>query len=268
MKTAFIGGGVMAEAMLGRAIAEGTITPAEVCVAEPVEARRSYLAEHYDVSTTADNRAAAAEAGLVVLAVKPQQLGSVFDALSGRLSESQTVLSIVAGASIASLTSGLAHSHVVRVMPNTPARIGAGVSIWTATPTVSEAARKAAAALLSAMGTQLEVEHESYLDMATAVSGSGPAYVFAFIEALTDAAVYLGIPREMSHTLVLETVLGSAALAKETGEHPGLLREAVTSAGGTTAEALLALDRGGFRAAIMDAVVAAYRRAQTLDQGR
>ena len=151
-------------------------------------------------------------------------------------------------------------------MPNTPAQIGSGISVWTATAEVDESIREAAAALLGAMGQQVYVADEGYLDMATAVSGSGPAYVFSFMEALTEAAVYLGLPREISRALVVETVLGSALLVKKTGQHPGLLREMVTSPGGTTAEALLALEEGGFRASIVGAVVAAYEKAQALGE--
>jgi pyrroline-5-carboxylate reductase len=264
VKTVFIGGGVMAEAMINRAIGQGALTTTDICVAEPISERRGLLAERYAVSISAENRPAIENAELVVLSVKPQHLNGVFDDVGGRLSPRQTVLSIVAGASLASLTSGLDHQQVIRVMPNTPARVGAGMSVWTATPQVSDAAREAAASLLSTMGTQLYVAKEEYLDMATAVSGSGPAYIYLFMEALTDSAVHLGIPRDMARTLVLETVLGSATLAKETGEHPTLLREMVTSPGGTTAEALLVLESGGFRATIMEAVNAAHQKAQAL----
>ena len=254
----------MAEAMISRAIAQGVLSAGEICVSEPIAERRNLLAERYSVSTAEENRPAVTDAQMVVLSVKPQHLPPVFHELGGRLNPDQTVLSIVAGASIASLTRGLDHMQVVRVMPNTPARVGAGISVWTASDSVRPEARQAAAKLLEALGRQVFVASEAYLDMATAVSGSGPAYVFAFMEAMIDAAVNLGLPQDMAQKLVLETVLGSAALAKETGEHPTLLREMVTSPGGTTAKALLVLERHGFRAAIMEAVVAAYQKAQAL----
>ena len=149
-------------------------------------------------------------------------------------------------------------------MPNTPAQVGAGVSVWTATELVTSKARAHAAALLGAMGQEYYVTDESFLDMATAVSGSGPGYVFAFIESLTDAAVQLGIPHEMAASMVLETVYGSALLAKESGERPAVLRERVTSPGGTTAEGLRALEQGRFRTVVMDAVTAAHAKAQAL----
>jgi len=264
MKTSFIGGGVMAEAIMSRAITQGVLHAAGVCVAEPVAERRTLLADRYGVATSQDNLAAACGARLIVLAVKPKHLPAVFANLAGKLSPEQTVLSIVAGATLAGLTIGLAHRLVVRVMPNTPARAGEGMSVWTATPEVGAEARHAATALLAAMGTHLYVDDEAVLDMATAVSGSGPAYVFGFMEALADAAVDLGIPREMAQMLVLQTVLGSAVLAKATGEDPALLREKVTSPGGTTAEALKALEQAGFRDIIKDAVRAAYAKAQAL----
>ncbi len=264
MRTAFIGGGVMAEAMISRAIAQGIAEPGQVTVAEPVASRRQELAERYGVNVTPDNPPALDGAGLVVLSVKPQHLGDVLADLRGRLAEDQTALSIVAGATIATLATGLGHQRVIRVMPNTPARIGAGISVWTATARVDGPAREAAAALLEALGRQLYVEDEAYLDMATAVSGSGPAYTYSFMESLIESAVHVGIPHEMARTLVVETVLGSALLAKETGEQLGQLREMVTSPGGTTAEGLLALRRGGFRASIMDAVATAYEKAKSL----
>ena len=254
----------MAEAMVGRALALGTLTAEETWVADPVAERRRTLEGQYAVATTADNLAAARGVEMVVLAVKPQHLGKVFAELRGQLGASQTVLSIVAGTPIAALTSGLDHQQVIRVMPNTPARVGRGVSVWTATATVGEAARGFAGSLLDALGMQWYVEDEGYLDMATALSGSGPAYVFAFLEALADAGVHLGIPREMAMSMALETVLGSAALVKETGEHPALLREMVTSPGGTTAAALLVLERLAFRATVMEAVEAAYQKAREL----
>ena len=266
MKTAFIGGGVMAEAMVSRAIAQGVLTPADIAVAEPIKERREALSRQYGVEVTATNAPAVAGAELVVLAVKPQHLEEVLGDLRGHLTSKQTVLSIVAGAALQTITTGLGHRQAIRVMPNTPARVGAGVSVWTATPSVGASARKAATGLLEAMGQQLYVADESYLDMATAVSGSGPAYVFSFMEAMADAAVCLGIPRDMARTLVVETVLGSALLAKETGQHLTLLRETVTSPGGTTAEALRALEQGGFRASLMEAVLAAYDKAQALGE--
>ncbi len=266
MQTAFVGGGIMAEAMIARAIAEDVFTARDVWAAEPMESRRSYLARTYGVSTTASNSQAVHGAALVVLSVKPQHLPHVFHDLNGKLTADQTVLSIVAGVSIQKLVEGLMHEPVIRVMPNTPARIGAGMSVWTATAGVSQETKETAAALLRAMGQEWYVPDETYLDMATALSGSGPAYVFAFIEALTEAGVYLGMPRDMATMLAVETVAGSGLLAKETREHPAILREMVTSPGGTTAEGLRELERGKLRSVVMEAVAAAFKKAKALGE--
>ena len=264
MRTAFIGGGVMAEAMLSRAIAQHVLAPGDVCVAEPIEARAHALAKTYGISTVSANLEAASGASMIVLAVKPQHMPAVLHDLRARLDEGQTALSIAAGITIDTLVNGLSHGMVVRVMPNTPAQVGAGVSVWTATELVTSGAKAYAATLLGAMGREFYVTDESFLDMATAVSGSGPGYVFAFIESLTDAAVQLGIPRAMAASMVLETVYGSTLLAKESGEHPAVLRERVTSPGGTTSEGLRALEQGRFRTVVMDAVAAAHAKAQAL----
>lgn len=264
MRTTFIGGGVMAEAMLGRALSEHIVTAADVSIAEPIADRRDYLAKTHAVAVTANNAEAVGAAGLIVVAVKPQHFAAAAKEIGDALNAKQTVLSIIAGLTIDTIQKALNHKSVIRVMPNTPAQIGAGMSVWTATPEVPPAARDAAQALLGVLGKEWYVGDEHYLDMATAVSGSGPAYVFAFIESLIEAGVYLGMPRDMAHTLAVQTVLGSAQLAGETGENPALLRERVTSPGGTTAEALRALEQRGFRATVSDAVAAAYRKAREL----
>ncbi len=264
MRTTFIGGGVMAEAMLGRALAERIVAAGDVCVAEPVADRREYLAETYSVAVTASNTEAVEGAGMVVVAVKPQHFAAAANEFCDALNKTQTVLSIIAGLTVSTITKTLDHQAVIRVMPNTPAQIGAGMSVWTATDDVPTDARDAAQALLRVLGKEWYVADERYLDMATALSGSGPAYVFAFIESLIEAGVHLGMPRDMAHTLALQTVLGSAQLANETGEEPSLLRERVTSPGGTTAEALKALEQRGFKATMLEAVVAAHRKALEL----
>lgn len=267
MRAGFIGGGVMAEAMLGRALAAGLCAPGEAAVGEPIAERRAALAERYGVTTHADNAPAAQGAKIVVIAVKPQHIGGVYADLRGALSAEQTVLSIAAGVPLQALADGLAHTRIVRAMPNTPAQIGAGVSVWTATADTPDEAQGAAAALLAALGREIRVESEEHLDVATALSGSGPAYVFAFIEALTEAGVSLGMARETARTLAVETTLGSAALARESGESPAVLRERVTSPGGTTAAALRELERAGFKSGVMEAAGAAFRRARELGGG-
>ena len=261
---AFIGGGVMAEAMVSRALARGSLDAARVSVAEPLEERRDHLRETYGVVVTPDNAAAVEGAELVVLAVKPQSFAEVAAALRGRLTPAQTVLSIMAGVPIAAIADGLGQEAVIRAMPNTPARIGAGFSVWSAAPAAGEAARARAAELLGALGEHLYAADEAMVDKATAVSGSGPAYLFRFVEALTDSAQGLGFDAADAQRLAVRTALGAAQLAAQAPEPPATLREMVTSKGGTTEAALAVLEARGFGALMDDAVQAAYRRALEL----
>ena len=266
MKLAFIGGGKRAEAIIRGALAGGLAAPGGIAVGEPVASRRDYLAGELGVSATADNLAAAAGADLVTLAVKPQDLRAVLGELRGHL-DHQAVLSIVAGARMATLLEGLGHRAIVRVMPNTPAQVGCGMTLWVCSPSVTQGQRDLTRALLAAVGEEICVADEKYMDMATALSASGPAYVFLLIEAMIDAGVYVGMPRDMARTLALQTVLGSVRLAMETGGHPAELKDMVVSPGGTTAEALRALEERGVPAAIVAAVDAAYQKSVRLGQG-
>ena len=183
--------------------------------------RREYLSGRYGTRAVTDNHSAIDGADIVVIAVKPQQLSEVLEELSGNLNESQSLLSIVAGASMQSVAEGANHAAVIRVMPNTPAQVGQGMTVWTASPEVPESHREAAGEIFDSLGIATYVAEEKYLDMATALSASGPAYVFLFLESLIDAGVYMGLPREMAQTLALQTIEGSAALARESGEAPG-----------------------------------------------
>ena len=205
------------------------------------------LQERYGVFADTSNPRAAEKGDIVVLSVKPQNLSEVLAQLDGILRQEQAVLSIVAGARMSTIVEGLGHPSVIRVMPNTPAQIGEGMSLWTCSPQVEGEARHMARSLLKTMGEEIYVSDEKYLDMATALSASGPAYVFLFIESLIDAGVYLGLPRDMARTLTLQTVLGSAKLVRETGRHPAELKDMVSSPGGTTVEALLSLEEDSFR---------------------
>lgn len=261
---AFVGGGVMGEAILKALLEKGLTSPDQVAIAEPVAARRKTLEAAYAVRTTAGAPEAVPGAGTVVLSIKPQNLPEVMAALKPALRADQLVLSIIAGATLGTLTQGLGHEAVVRVMPNTPAQIGEGMSVWIATEAVNEPSRVRAATLLAALGQELQVEQEHYLDMATALSGSGPAYVFLFIEALIDAGVHIGMPRDMAERLSLQTVLGSARFAQAAGQHPAVLRNMVTSPGGTTTEGVLRLEEGAIRALVTRAVEAAYQKSQAL----
>ena len=266
MKIAFVGGGNMGEAMLSAVLDKGLSTPEAISVSDIKEPRRQHLGQKYGVAVTGSNQLAVEKADVVVLAVKPQNLAEVMAELSGQLKSSQLVLSIIAGARINTICQGLNHNCVVRVMPNTPAQIGLGMSVWTATAEVTEQQKGWASSILGAMGKEICVDDEQYLDMATAVSGSGPAYVFLFIESLVDAAVGIGLPRDMAQELVLQTLLGSGQFLQRSGKPPDELRRMVTSPGGTTAEAIAQFEKGRFSELVMRAVSAAYNRARELGE--
>lgn len=266
MKLAFIGGGTMAEAIIGGVLSAKLARPEDICVGEPISDRGQYLNGQYGVLTTQDNLKAADGADLVVLAIKPQELETVSRQIKGKLGPQQVGLSIIAGAKLATLTEDLGHNAVVRVMPNMPAQIGQGMSLWTATKDVSDAHREMAQSILTTVGREIYVDDEKYLDMATALSASGPAYVFLFIEALIDAGVYVGLPRDMARTLALQMVYGSTKLVMDTGKHPAELKDLVVSPGGTTAEGVQVLEQAGVPAAIVNAVNAAYLKSIKLGQ--
>lgn len=265
MKLAFIGGGVMAEAIIGGALAAKLTSPQDIAVGEPIGARREYLTQTHGVETFADNSDAIDGAALVILAVKPQSLSEVLRSVGSSLNHTQTLASIVAGATMDTLLGGLmGQGAVIRIMPNTPAQIGAGMSVWTATNAVSQEIRDAVRNILRTLGDEVYVPDEKLIDMSTALSASGPAYVFLFIEALIDAGVYLGMARDMARRLALQTVLGSAQLVQETGQHPAELKDMVTSPGGTTIAALRSMESEGFRAAVLEGVISAYEKSQEL----
>ena len=202
----------------------------------------------------------------MLFAIKPQMLGRVGREIGPHLHRGQLVLSVIAGATTAALTGTLGHDQVIRAMPNTPARLGKGMTVWYATPETTAEQREQAAALLGALGAQLEVDDEKFVAMATAVSGTGPTYVFLVMEALIDAAVHLGFPRHVAHDLVIETLEGSTLFAKQSGMHPAELRNMVTSPGGTSAAALHELESGRLRTVLSEAVWAAYRRTVELGE--
>jgi pyrroline-5-carboxylate reductase len=260
-----IGAGVMAEAMLSGLLAQELVGASDVTCSHPRSERRLALEREHGVVVTDSNRAAAADADVVLLAVKPPMLAGVMTELGGSLQGDQLVLSIIAGASTRALVDGLQHDAVVRCMPNTPAQIGQGVSVWFATEHVDDAGKAKTRAMLSALGREFEVHDERQVAMATAVSGTGPTYIFLFIEALTDAAVHLGFPRHVARELVLDTMQGSAAFALHSGRHVAELRDMVTSPGGTSAEALYQLEKGRLRTVVSDAVWAAFERTLRLE---
>lgn len=263
-KIAFIGSGAMGEAMIKGMLAQELVRPDQITAADPVEARRQAMARDYAVNTTADNQEAVDRAGVVVLSIKPQVLGKVLPILGGKLQRDALVLSIIAGAPISALASGLGHDRIVRTMPNTPAQVGKGMTVWTATPAVSEAQRQETRLILGALGEEIAVEDESYLDAATGLSGSGPGFVFLLLEALIDAGVQIGFSRADAQKMVLQTVEGSVALVRSSGLHPADLKNRVTSPAGTTAAGLYELEAAGVRAALIRAVAAAHARSREL----
>ncbi len=267
-RIAFIGSGAMAEAMIEGLLKKNIAQAHNIVAAGPRAERGKALEERFHITATTDNVAAVTGAELVVLSVKPQILTVVLPHLRGRIGSDALVLSIVAGARIDTIVTGLAHASVVRSMPNSPAQIGEGITVWMPAPSVSAMQREQARVLLGALGEEVEADNEDQLDMATALSGTGPAYVFLFMEALVDAGVHLGFSRRVAEQLVSQTVKGSVDFYRYSPSHLARLRNQVTSPGGTTAEALYYLEKAGFRTAISRAVWAAYLRSAALGHGR
>ncbi len=261
---ATVGSGVMAEAMVAGLLRSALVEPSQVIASHPRAERRDHLAREYGIRVVAGNVEAVDGADVVLFAIKPQMLGKVGREIGPHLRRGQLVLSVIAGATTAALTGTLGHDQVIRAMPNTPARLGKGVTVWYATPETTAEQREQAGALLRTLGVQLEVDDEKFVAMATAVSGTGPTYVFLVMEALIDAAVHLGFPRHVAHDLVIETLEGSTLFAKQSGMHPAELRNMVTSPGGTSAAALHELESGRLRTVLSEAVWAAYRRTVEL----
>jgi len=265
-KLAFIGSGVMAEAMIRGLLQEKLVNPAHVTCADPQAQRLEFLAQRYGVLTTQDNAQAVRHADVGILSIKPQMWAEVGPQLAGSVQADAFLLSIMAGVTTGNIVRRTGHQAVVRVMPNTPAQVGLGVSVWCSTKEVDEGQRALTTRLLQALGIEHQVKHEDQLDMATALSGSAPAYVFLFMEALIDAGVHLGFSRQVAKDLVVQTIKGSAEFALQSDKHIADLRNMVTSPGGTTADALYYLEKGGLRTMLSKAVHAAYIKSQRLSQ--
>ena len=263
---AFIGGGTMAEAMIRGLLQQRLVEPSAVIATGPRAARRDELGRSFGVRATGSNVDAARSSDVVVLSVKPQVLPTVLRELRGAVRKDSLVISIVAGVSLRTITDGLGHEIAVRSMPNTPAQVGRGITVWCATPACDEAHRSQARAILGALGEEVFVDDEDLVDMATAVSGTGPTYVFLLMEALVDAAVHLGFSRRVAEQLVLSTVEGSAAFARRSGKHLAELRNQVTSPGGTSAAAIYQLEKGSLRTVLSKAVYAAFQRTRELGE--
>ena len=265
MRISFIGGGNMASALIGGLLAK-TAQAADMRVVEPDEATRARLGERFGVTTFAAAEAQALRADVVVLAVKPQQMREVARGLAGLLS-GQLVISVAAGIRCCDLSRWLGgHARIVRTIPNTPALIGEGITVLAGAPGLSALDRDAADAILAAVGQTLWVDDESLIDAATAISGSGPAYVFYFMEAMQAAALSLGLTGEQARQLTLATFGGAARLAARSDEALAVLRERVTSRGGTTAAALSVMAERDVNRHIVEALAAACRRSAELGE--
>jgi len=273
----FIGAGVMAEAIIAGLLRQKLVTPEQITCSHPRAVRRDDLHARYGVRVLESNRDAATRSSatseacegsgsnsIIILAIKPQRLALVLNELKRAIQQDQLVLSIVAGVKIETIADELGHAAVVRAMPNTPAQIGQGVTAWTATAKVSDVQRLQVRAMLAALGLEMYVENERMIDMATALSATGPTYIFLVMEALVDAGVHMGFSRHVAQELVMQTMLGSVLFAKESQKHPAELRNMVTSPGGTSAEAIYQMEKGSLRTVLSKAVYAAFNRAVAL----
>lgn len=264
---AIIGAGTMGEAIIGGLLRQNLTSPENIHASEPRPERCEELKNKYGVTASSHNTEVVENADVVVLAVKPQVLDKVLSELAGHISPEAVVISIIAGAPIEKISMGLAHPAVIRTMPNTPGQIGKGITVWFASSAVSEGQMEKARLMLQALGEDIQVDEEYYLDMATAVSGTGPMYVYLFMEAFMDAAVHLGFSRYVAEKLVIETIRGSLDYYEGQSVHVADLRNKVTSPGGTSAVALYYLEKAGFRTAISRAIFAAYERSRQLGKG-
>jgi pyrroline-5-carboxylate reductase len=268
---AFIGCGVMAEAIIAGLLRKNLVGAGQIVASHPRAGRREELREKYKIEAFEKNAEAVesvktSENSIVALCVKPQRLKGVLKELKGVVSPEQLVISIIAGARIEAIAEALGNQKIIRAMPNTPSQIGAGITAWTCTEEIIEAERAQIKALLTALGKELYVETENMIDMATSLSATGPTYIFMVMEALTDAGVHLGFSREVSKELVQETMLGAVLFAMESHKHPAELRNMVTSPGGTSAEAIYQMEKGGLRTVLSKAVYSAYQRAVALGE--
>lgn len=266
-RIAFIGTGIMAESMIRGLIAQDLMNPTQIVGSNPLVDRNQHLRETHAIETTTDNIAAVTNADFIVLSTKPQVMASVLTEIKSHTRPDALVLSIAAGFPIESIAHLLEHQAIARSMPNTPAQIGEGITVWAVTDSTTDEQRTHAKAIFGSLGPEIFVEDESYLDMATALSGSGPAYVFLLMESMIDAGVHMGFSRRIAEDLVFQTISGSVEYARGSGMHVAELRNQVTSPGGTTAEALYHMEKRGFRTVISRGIWAAYERSVSLGRG-
>lgn len=260
----------MAESIVAGMLRQNLVRSEQIAASHPRANRRDELKSKYKIEVYEHNaeavKALPEDDSIIVLSVKPQRIGGVLDEIKPVVTPSQIVVSIIAGAKIEYISEALNNQLIVRTMPNTPSQIGAGMTAWTCAEAVSSEQKAQVKTLLSALGKELYVENENQIDMATALSATGPTYIFMMMEAMTDAGVHMGFSRDVSKELVQQTMLGSTLFAIESHKHPAELRNMVTSPGGTSAEAIYQMEKGGLRTVLSKAIYAAYQRA--VDLGR
>jgi pyrroline-5-carboxylate reductase len=262
-KISFIGGGAMAEALLSGLLKTGLVAPDQICVADINVDRLAALEKKFQITTNVNSRQAAEKSDILFLTVKPQVVETVFKTLQSAVKPETLVVSIVAGLTLERLEAAFAQNSVIRVMPNTPLAVGQGMAAIAVGSKATEEQAQDVLTIFQSAGKAVRVA-EKDLDAVTGLSGSGPAYAFLMVDALADAGVRVGLPRAMSITLAAQTLLGAAKMVLETGEHPAQLRDMVTSPGGTAIAGVHALERGGVRVALIDAVMAATKRSKDL----
>lgn len=267
-RLAFIGCGVMAESIVAGLLRQNLVKAEQICASHPRVNRRDELKSKYSIEVFEANAEAVASLpetdAMLVLCVKPQRVGGVLQEIKSAVKPSQIVVSIIAGATVETISEALDNKLVVRTMPNTPSQIGAGMTAWTCAASVTDEQKAQVKTLLTALGRELYVENERQIDMATALSATGPTYIFMMMEAMTDAGVHLGFSRDVSRELVQQTMLGATLFAIESHKHPAELRNMVTSPGGTSAEAIYQMEKGSLRTVLSKAIYAAYQRAVEL----
>ena len=267
-RLAFIGCGVMAESIVAGLLRQNLVQAEQISASHPRNNRREELKNKYGIEVFEHNSDAVNSLpetdSIVVLCVKPQRIGGVLQEIRAEIKPSQLIVSIIAGATIETISEALSNQLIVRTMPNTPSQIGAGMTAWTCAEAVSDEQKSQVKMLLTALGKELYVENEHQIDMATALSATGPTYIFMMMEAMTDAGVHLGFSREVSKELVQQTMLGSTLFAIESHKHPAELRNMVTSPGGTSAEAIYQMEKGSLRTVLSKAIYSAYKRAVDL----
>ena len=271
-KIGFVGGGNMAEAIVKGLLSSSLVASKDICISDLISDRLEYLSKEYKVKTIGDNRELVKKSDILVLAIKPQAVKKVLESFSDLVNSNKTIISVAAGISI-KLIEGILNAEgkkkisVIRTMPNTPALVQEGATAICGSKNSSKLDIKIAHHIFKAIGQTVDIE-EIHIDAVTGLSGSGPAYIFMIIEALSDAGVKVGLSREVSNTLTIQTILGSAKLARDGGKHPGELKDMVTSPGGTTISGLHMLEEGGIRNALMNAVEMATQRSKELGKNK